>query len=133
MADYAGVRLAQVPLDVLARDDLDRLGWSRAWQKKMAEEGRAMFLGVFYQGQRIGTCLVSRENDPQGRWLVVNALHARPIGGVDVTRELARQLCALVEAAGLNGLRIVTERRGLARKLEKLGPIKTRYVMEMAA
>lgn len=101
------------------------------WQEGV-ETGRLQLWAVMHGDARIGTLIWEVENDYDGTSaIVVQALYARPVRGVDVFAQVDRIMTDFAKLTGVTTLRFWTIREGLKRKSERAG-YKARYVMERA-
>ena len=97
--------------------------------RERIESGEYQALTIAAGGQSVGAMVWSVERDPTGAVVVVNALACRPVKGVDMSRVALAFVAALGRSAGAVAVRFWTQRRGLVRKMQKFGFVKT-YVLE---
>lgn len=93
------------------------------------EAGEYQALLIRADGQAVGVLVLSVEVEPLGSIIVVNALAARPLRGLDVTKAVLAFLTETGKAVGAVGLRFWTERKGLVRKCEAAG-MRAKFVVE---
>lgn len=84
---------------------------------------------ISHNGKPVGGMVISTEADNIGRTLVINALGAKPVAGVDMTAAAVQFARSLAKQIGAKRLRFWTIRPGLVRKVENMG-FKRAYVME---
>jgi hypothetical protein len=112
----------------LIREDLTRV--LPAWRTG-AKNGAFSVYGINTQGDFIGTVIWSIETEINGGFsIIVNAIGARNVPGVDVAFEVYDKFAQLGRLTGATALRFWTKRRGLVLKTEGLGFQKS-YVMEL--
>lgn len=99
------------------------------WQAGV-EDGRLQLWAVMYGDARIGTLIWEVETHHDGTAaIVVQAIYAQPVKGVDVFAQVNRIMADFAKLTGVGTLRFWTVREGLRRKAERAG-FKPRYVME---
>lgn len=91
--------------------------------------GEMQAFELVYEGRGVGAFVWSIEKDQFETVLVVNALAAEPIEGVDITDEVVNMLKGVGAAVGADLVRFWTSREGLVRRVEAMG-FRRRYVME---
>ena len=95
----------------------------------LAEEYQALLIHL--DGRDVGALVWSIEQDDRGPVIVVNALAAEPIRGLDVTRLALDLIAQAGRIIGAVAVRFWTEREGLKRKMERAG-FRSSYVLEGA-
>lgn len=108
---------------------IDGIGRYKPIIREAVEGGEMQALEILADGQPVGALVWSVERERAGAVVVVNALAARPVPGVDVTRAALAFVTACGRGVGAVALRFWTDRPGLVRKCERAGMRKT-YVME---
>lgn len=120
----------------VARDQLRHLpetGWRdlEIWQAGV-ESGRLQLWAIMAGESRVGTVIWNVETEADGAAvIVVQALYARPVRGVDMFAQVEAVFAHLAMLTGVSALRFWTVRPGLKRKAERAG-YKARFVMERA-
>ena len=80
-------------------------------------------------GANIGAMVWSIDEGEDGKIIVVNALSAMNVEGLDVSETALNFICQTGRMAGAHSIRFETMRAGLVRKMEKRG-FKKRFVMQ---